>query len=826
MQTAYIDTETLGLYGPAAILQYAFDDDEPTLYNPWLESAGKTRALIRRITRSRVVAHNLTFDWQKIHSLWAGLDDFADDEVPIHDIDRFARSEYIYRSATCLKPPAAVCTLLVCQKELGGSALAAKEIRVRKIPEPVAEQVCYMLNSLTDLPPILFARQKVKREPWSVGECDAGMGWKDIVLKFAPSNGLKEVATHVLGIQDTQKIGAEVLPPVMPDELGYCPYAYVLSQHPISVVNDMRLWPDLVREHVHFWNNDERAVKYALDDIHLLRKLDHYLSDKTEKGLATDFDSEIACQVASCRMAGFSIDRQRLRDERDASTKVVQSAQVNVDSPKQVRDFLASCLDPMEQEVVMHGCDKKVLKSIVKEFVTDQPEYCCEKGCSYCGGAGTIEPGPLPVAQRAQHILDIRKHKKRKQLYDKLAVAGAAYPSFRVIGAKSGRMSGADGLNYHGIDGSKEIREVFTLADDDWVVSGGDMNSQELAIAAAVMKDESLGDVLRNNKKLHAVFASAASGLPYDQIMANANNKGSVEATWYARGKVCAYSIMYGASAFNVSQTMECTMDEAQQYIDDFFNQFPHMAETRKLVKQRFTVLTSDENGRMHLRKPEHDYIESAFGFRRSFRTELDVMQMLSDCMASWAYFTEPVRRNGHPNAPMESRYQTQGILYDDMLERKVIRREKKGPQKIRHCVSSALYACIFSMQGKILRAAMNHLIQSAGRTCTLRVQKRIWDDLQPVGIKPFEVKLLSVHDEIGTVSPPENTDKITHAVQDEMRKLTDTIPLLSLDWATDVGSWHGVKAAVGQAEWDELDEDEREAAVLADEFLRCGWGA
>ena len=80
MQTAYIDSETLGLYGPAAILQYAFDDDEPVLYNPWLEPAGKTRALIRRFVASRVVAHNLTFDWQKIQNLWAGLTAFEDDE--------------------------------------------------------------------------------------------------------------------------------------------------------------------------------------------------------------------------------------------------------------------------------------------------------------------------------------------------------------------------------------------------------------------------------------------------------------------------------------------------------------------------------------------------------------------------------------------------------------------------------------------------------------------------------------------------------------------------------------------------------------------------
>ena len=787
MQTAYIDTETLGLYGPMAILQYAFDDDAPTLYNPWLEPAGKTRALIRRFIGSRIVAHNLTFDHQKLHGFWAGISNFADDERPIDDVERFVRDEYECRNDACLKPAAAVCTLLVCQKELGGSALAAKEIRVRKVPEHAADLLAGMLNEVTDLPKILFARHKIKRKPWGVAESDAGAGWSDVVLKFAPSNGLKDVAKYVLGHDGTQKIGAEVLPPQMPDELGYCPYVHVLAHR--MECHDMQLWPELLQSHIDFWNTDPSAVKYALDDIILLRDLDHYLTDKGLK-LDTDFDSEIACQVASCRMAGFTIDHRKLGHQISKSQEVVDDAKINVDSPKQVREYLGDVLDPLEQHVIADSCDKSVLKSIVKEFNASEREECCGDGCEYCEGKGYIDAGPLPVANRAAHILDVRKHKKRMQLYSKLLTAGAAFPSFRVIGAKSGRMSGADGLNYHGIDSSNEIREIFNLTrDKDWVVCGGDMNSQELAIAAAVMKDESLGDVLRENKKLHAIFAASASGLPYDQIMKYADDKSRPESKWYAQGKVCAYSIMYGASAFNVSQTLGCEMDVAQQRIDDFFAQFPHMAETRKAVKQTFTVLTSDADGRMVLRQPEKNYVESAFGFRRSFQTELDVMFAIRDAMR------------------MVNVYRKERPELAPVLNKAVIRKEKKGIQRTAGALSSALYACIFSLQGKILRAALNHLIQSAGRTCTLRVQKRIWDEVQPQGIHPFEVKLMSVHDEIATVSPTRNVQTIEDAVVSEMADLTATIPLLSLDWGSDVGSWYGVKSAT-------------------EGLVRCGWGA
>ena len=54
MKTTYLDTETLGLYGPMAILQYQQDNGEPVLYSPWEMPAGVTRSLIQSIVKSRV----------------------------------------------------------------------------------------------------------------------------------------------------------------------------------------------------------------------------------------------------------------------------------------------------------------------------------------------------------------------------------------------------------------------------------------------------------------------------------------------------------------------------------------------------------------------------------------------------------------------------------------------------------------------------------------------------------------------------------------------------------------------------------------------------
>lgn len=779
MRTAYIDTETLGLYSPMVTLQYKFSDDDngPTLYCPWRNPASKTIELIEKIVDSRVVAHNLTFDWQKLQQFYCALKQVSKytngrDFLPINHIDDMARGIYAGRNEYCLKPLAAVCTLLLCQKQLGGTSLATKEIRVRKIPADVAGYVVDMLNARTNLPEIMFARRRGGGK-WDIAQSDAGDAWSDVALRFGPSNALKDVAKYVLGVEDTQKLGEDIEMPMFPKECGYAPYAVLLrdeSREGWIAKDGKKLWPEMLLTHLDFWHEPySPQLKYALDDIVLLERLYNHLGSPE-----TDFDSELSCQVSVCRTAGFKIEQDKLQDAVAISQAVVDSSPVNVDSPNQVREFIQAALDPMEAHVVAESCDKVTLKKLTTAFVLDEPEECCDKGCERCDGQKVLPAGPMPVANRAAKILDVRKHAKRLQLYRKLEVAKAAFPSFRVIGTKSGRMSGADGLNYHGIDGSREIREIFSLADKDgWVVSGGDFDSQELAVAAAVMNDKNLSDDIGEGRSLHAVFAASASGLPYEQIMKYKEDKATPEANWYKKAKICVYAILYGAASFNIAQTLGVEPEEAENIILDFFKKYPYMAQTRKQVKESLEALRSDVDGHLQIVEPKQTYIDSVFGFRREFSTEYDVMKILFAAMKD---------------------------VHKQMKDVKgeCIRKEEKGKQTYASAVSSALYGAVFSLQGKILRAALNHTIQSAGRTITLRVQKRIWDEVQPCGVHPFRIKLMSVHDEIITVSEPRQTDLIRYAVSAEVNDLCKTVPLLSLEWATDVNHWYGVKSAEG----------------------------
>ena len=100
LNNCFIDTETMGLYGPAVIGQFEFDycterhDDKPFIYDFWRQPAGLTRDLIEEVVQCRVIAHNLTFDWQKVTQFYNAvrrlIAEFGESARPIDHIDRFA----------------------------------------------------------------------------------------------------------------------------------------------------------------------------------------------------------------------------------------------------------------------------------------------------------------------------------------------------------------------------------------------------------------------------------------------------------------------------------------------------------------------------------------------------------------------------------------------------------------------------------------------------------------------------------------------------------------------------------------------------------------
>ena len=441
----------------------------------------------------------------------------------------------------------------------------------------------------------------------------------------------------------------------------------------------------------------------------------------------------------------------------------------------------------MEQFVLADGCDQKVIDEIKSTYTLKEREICpCmeeeddedEDGlldlgnerevtiidgvCQRCNGLGHVGPGKMPVVERVEHVEKIRRHKKRVELYDKLILANRAYPDFNVIGTKSGRMSGAGGLNFHGVDHSPEVRSLFTLADEGLILSAGDYASQELAIAATTMQDEDLMRDMGSGKSLHGLFAAELFNTTYEDIMANKDEKNSR----YLRGKSAVFLTLYGGTFETLARNCDVDVKQAEMAFNKMIQKYPMMGSTRKAITERFSSLKQGPDGHMSFRAPKEPYVESVFGFKRYFHTEYKIQKMI------WSLVK---------NMPQEWQKITIKVQRD--------RKNTNRLQTIAGATSSALYGTCFSIQNGIIRAANNHVIQSTGRTLTIGMQAAVWG-LQPQGINPFVLTLMSIHDELATVSGPETVPLIEEVIVDKVEEQREYVPLTRIDWFTGNKSW------------------------------------
>lgn len=776
MKTYFVDTESPGLTAPTVLLQYAINDGPVELVDVFFEEAGYLMGLIEEFMGNRFVAHNINFDHQALSRLYNTCRLIKPNQMLINlPIEQLVELDYESRNGLCLKPAKAVDTMILSSKgDEQSSLMAAKPITIRRVPREYAQPLADLLTARTNLPWILFGRTKEREAIWKVCDIkdeDTGVVdpyFAEVKLSFKPSNGLKELTEFFLGRKPAKF--AEVALPMAVGE-GYAPYAALLlpyCQNGLYTTSKDKtgpLWPHVIKEHIDHWRTDTDARRYGEDDVINLRDLYHQVF----KAPDNDTDAILACQIASVRLAGFDLDIPSMEQEMVKSQDIVDKAPINVNSPKQVKQFIAEVLDPMEQIIVAKSCNAETLEKIVSTFTLEEEEECCcedPKFCLRCDGKGVVGPGPLKVVLRAKQIEEVRSHKKRVELYKKLLKSKRAYPNFRAVGTKSGRLSGTDGLNFQGVDSSLDVRSLFILAALEEVLSGGDYSSQELAIAGTTMQDDRLIEDLKAGKSLHGLFGAELFQTTYEDIMATKSTDDR-----YGRAKSAVYLMLYGGTFVTMAKNSGVDPEVAERAFVAFCAKYPGVAHVKKVITDRFSAIVKSDDGRLEYKDPPCKYIESIYGFRRHFDTEFGLQRLIFDLAQ---------------NLPEEWKE-----------DKRQIKRDRKGDrvQTMAGAICSALYGAAYSVQNGVIRASNNHLIQSAGRTITVGLQQRIWD-LQPTGIHPFRVKPMSIHDEIAATSKPDMVQPISDMVKQTLDDQCERIPLLALEWGRYLKSWGDLKVA------------------------------
>ncbi|MCA1726701.1 MAG: hypothetical protein LC722_03305 [Actinobacteria bacterium] len=183
---------------------------------------------------------------------------------------------------------------------------------------------------------------------------------------------------------------------------------------------------------------------------------------------------------------------------------------------------------------------------------------------------------------REQHpiievLLEYRELSKLKSTYlDALPPLvdprdGRLHTTYVQTSASTGRLSSVNpnlqNIPVRGETG-RQIRRAFVSGDSE-VLLVGDYSQIELRVLAHLSGDEALAEAFASDADIHTATAAKIARLPEEHV----------DAEWRRRAKVVNYGLAYGMNAYGLAQRLGIAPDEAQEFIDAYFDGFPKVRE-------------------------------------------------------------------------------------------------------------------------------------------------------------------------------------------------------------------------------------------------------
>ncbi|MDF1544911.1 MAG: DNA polymerase I [bacterium] len=327
----------------------------------------------------------------------------------------------------------------------------------------------------------------------------------------------------------------------------------------------------------------DKATDYAAEDADLtfrlrgklapmierdgLHKLYYNIELPLVKVLATMERNGV--KIDADYLAGLSEDMESRLETNRASIYEIAGGEFNINSTQQLSHILFEKLNlptrGMTAKKTGYSTDVKVLENLA-------PLH------------------PLPA-----HILEYRQLTKLKNTYiDALPKmispeTGRVHTSYNQTVAATGRLSSTD-PNLQNIpirtDEGRQIRRAFIPTDSDHILLSADYSQIELRILAHYAEDEVLIKAYREGEDIHARTAAEVYDIPIDEV----------DDSMRRAAKTANFAIIYGVSAFGLTQQTELNMSEAQQFISKYFERYPgirnQMESSRQFARDNGYVTT------------------------------------------------------------------------------------------------------------------------------------------------------------------------------------------------------------------------------------------
>jgi DNA polymerase-1 len=172
---------------------------------------------------------------------------------------------------------------------------------------------------------------------------------------------------------------------------------------------------------------------------------------------------------------------------------------------------------------------------------------------------------------------------------------GNIHTSFNQSITSTGRLS-SNNPNLQNIpfreERGREIRKAFIPTDKDHVLLSADYSQIELRLMAHMSKDGNMLNAFKNNEDIHQSTAAKIFNISADQVTRDMRRK----------AKTANFGIIYGISAFGLSQRLNIQRSEAKELIDGYFRSYPGVKKYMEYIVKMAR---------------EYGYVETLMGRRR-----------------------------------------------------------------------------------------------------------------------------------------------------------------------------------------------------------------
>ena len=308
----------------------------------------------------------------------------------------------------------------------------------------------------------------------------------------------------------------------------------------------------------------EKQTEYAVEDTDITLQLkEHFqneLGEANTQKLFNNIEIPLLRVLAAMELEGINLDVNFLNSLSEDLNSDISNLEKSIYEAAGEEFNIAS---PKQLGIVLF----EKLKLVDKPKKTKTGQYATgEDILSYLAKDHAI----------IQNILEYRGLAKLKSTYvDALPAqveetTGRVHTDYMQTVAATGRLS-SNNPNLQNIpirtERGRQVRKAFVPRNEDYILLAADYSQIELRIIAALSKEETMIEAFKNGEDIHASTASKVFNVPLEEV--TREQRGNA--------KTVNFGIIYGVSAFGLSNQTDLSRGEAKELIDTYYETYPKL---------------------------------------------------------------------------------------------------------------------------------------------------------------------------------------------------------------------------------------------------------